>query len=176
MNGLIILIGFRGTGKTTVGELLAQRCGCPFVDTDQRICQRKGASVKTIVEREGWEEFRRCEEEVLRELAGVTGSVVATGGGAVVHRQAWQELKKTATIVWLTADTAILMQRICKDDATKDNRPSLTGKGVAEELIQILKEREPLYRELAQFAVDTGRLKVVEAVDYIYERAGKILE
>jgi shikimate kinase len=52
MNGLIILIGFRGTGKTTLGELLAQRCGCTFVDTDQRICQRKGASVKMIVEKE----------------------------------------------------------------------------------------------------------------------------
>ena len=112
----------------------------------------------------------------LGEFGDTTGTVVATGGGAVLHRQIWRELRKNATIVWLTADTAILMQRICKDDATKDNRPSLTGKGVAEELAQILKEREPLYRELAQFTVDTGRLKVVEAVDYIYERAGKILE
>jgi shikimate kinase len=93
----------------------------------------------------------------------------------VLHRQVWQELKKNATIVWLTADIAILMQCIFRDDATKDNGPCLSGKGVAEELAQILKEREPLYRELAQFTVDTGRLKVVEAVEYIYERAGKIL-
>ncbi len=172
MNGLIILIGFRGTGKTTVGELLAQRCGCAFVDTDQRICQMKGASVTTIVQREGWEGFRRCEEEVLRELAGVTGSVVATGGGAVLHRQVWPELRKNATIVWLTADTNVLMQRIGED--ASDNRPSLSGKGVVEEMTQILEEREPLYRELAHFSVDTGRLPAVEAVDFIVERVTKI--
>ena len=172
MNGLIILIGFRGTGKTTVGELLAQRCGCTFVDTDQRICQIKGASVTTIVEREGWEGFRRCEEEVLQDLADATGSVVATGGGAVLHRQVWEELKKNATIVWLTADTAVLVQRIGRD--APDNRPSLLGKGVAKEVAQILKEREPLYRELADFSVDTGRMRAVEAVDYIVERVAKI--
>jgi shikimate kinase len=172
MNGLIILIGFRGTGKTTVGELLAQRCGCPFVDTDQRICQIKGASITTIVEREGWEGFRRCEEEVLRDLADATGSVVATGGGAVLHRQVWPELKKYATIVWLTADTAILMQRIGRD--APDNRPSLSGKGVVEEMAQILAEREPLYRELAHFSIDTGRLRADEAVDSILERVAKI--
>jgi shikimate kinase len=173
MNGLIILIGFRGTGKTTVGELLAQKIGGAFVDTDQRICQKKEASVKMIVEREGWEGFRRCEEEVLKELAHATGSVVATGGGAVLHRQVWPELKKNATIVWLTADTAILMQRICRE--ASDNRPSLSGKGVAEEMAQILEEREPLYRELADFTVDTGRMRAVETVDYIYQRIEKIL-
>jgi shikimate kinase len=172
MNGLIILIGFRGTGKTTVGELLAQRCGCSFVDTDQRICQIKGASVTTIVQREGWEGFRRCEEEVLRDLADATGGVVATGGGAVLHRQVWPELKKNATIVWLTADTSILMQRIGRD--APDNRPSLSGKGIVEEMIQVLEEREPLYRQLADFSVDTGRLPAVEAVDYIVARVAKI--
>ena len=172
MNRLIILIGFRGTGKTTIGELLAQRCGCTFVDTDQRICQIKGDSVTTIVQREGWEGFRRCEEEVLRELAGLSGSVVATGGGAVLHRQIWPELKKNATIVWLTADTNVLMQRIGRD--APDNRPSLSGKGVLEEMVQILAEREPLYRELAHFSVDTGRLRAGEAVDSIVERVAKI--
>ena len=172
MNGLIILIGFRGTGKTTVGKLLAQRCGCTFVDTDQRICQIKGASVTTIVEREGWEGFRRCEEEVLRELADATGGIVATGGGAVLHRQVWPELKKNATIVWLTADTNVLMQRIARD--APDNRPSLSGNGVVEEMARILAEREPLYRELAHFSVDTGRLQAVESVDYIVERVAKI--
>jgi shikimate kinase len=174
MNGLIILIGFRGTGKSTVGELLARKIGCNFIDTDQRICQKKGASVTMIVEREGWAGFRRCEEEVLKEMTGAIGSVVATGGGAILHRQVWPELQKNATIVWLTADTDILMRRICRDDS--GNRPSLSGKGIAEEMAEILKEREPLYRELAHFSVDTGRLKPVEAVDYIYERVIKILE
>jgi shikimate kinase len=173
MNGLIILIGFRGTGKTTVGELLARKVGCTFIDTDQRICQRKGASIKTIVGKEGWEGFRRCEEEVLRELADATGSVVATGGGAVLHRQVWPELKKNATIVWLMADTAVLMGRIRRDNS--DNRPSLSGKGVAEELVQILKEREPLYRDLAHFSVDTGRMKPDETADFICERVKNFL-
>ncbi len=171
---MIFLIGFRGTGKTTIGGLLAEKLGYTFIDTDSRICQKKGSSIKTIVENEGWDGFRRCEEEVLRELTDATGSVVATGGGAVLHRQVWQELKRNGIIVWLMADDSILLQRIKADVSTQENRPSLSGRGIAEEMMDILKEREPLYRAIAHFAVDTGKVGVAEAVEKIREKAAKI--
>ena len=169
MNGLIFLIGFRATGKTSVGERLALKLGCAFTDTDQRICLKKGSSIKAIVDCEGWEGFRRCEREVLGELAGAAG-VVATGGGAVLHRDLWQELRKNATIVWLRAESGIVLRRICADSSTADNRPSLSGKGFAEEISEILKEREPLYREIADCTVDTGRMSIDEAVECIYAK------
>ncbi len=174
MKEMIFLIGFRGTGKTTVGGLLARKLGYAFVDTDKRICEKKGSSIRMIVEREGWEGFRRCEEEVLQELTAATGCVVATGGGAVLHRHVWQKLKKNGIIVWLLADSRVLLQRIAADGSTRDNRPSLSGKGTETELDDILREREPLYREIAHFALDTGQAGISEIVDKICEKAGKI--
>jgi shikimate kinase len=174
MKEMVFLIGFRGTGKTTIGERLARKLGYSFIDTDQRICQRKGASVKTIVAREGWEGFRNCEAGILTESGNTKRTVVATGGGAVLHRQFWQGIGNNATIIWLTAESDVLLQRICRDASTTDNRPSLTGKEVGQEILEILREREPLYRELAHFTVDTGRMKVMEAVDSIYEKLTKV--
>ena len=176
MKEMVFLIGFRGTGKTTVGKLLARKLGYAFVDTDQRICQRKGASVKTIVDREGWEGFRRCEAEVLTECGDALRTVVATGGGAVLHRQFWQEIGNNATIIWLTAGSDVLLRRICRDSSTMDNRPSLTGKEVSQEILEVLHEREPMYREFAHFTVDTGRMKVMEAVDSIHKNLTKTEE
>ncbi len=171
---MIFLIGFRATGKTSVGERLAEKLGYAFVDTDKRICQIKAASIKEIVENEGWEGFRRCEEEVLQDLATARKSVVATGGGAVLHRNVWQELRKNGIIVWLMADSRVIAERIENDRSTSANRPSLSGKTVTEEILDILKEREPLYREIAHFAVDTGKADIAEAVDKICRRAAKI--
>jgi shikimate kinase len=170
MTGLIFLIGFRATGKTSVGERLAGKLGCRFIDTDQRICLKKGSSIKAIVEREGWEGFRRCEREVLEEVAQVSGCVVATGGGAVLHRDFWKGLRKGAAVIWLKAESGIVLQRICADAATADNRPSLSGKGFAEEIVEIMNEREPMYREFADYSVDTGRMTVDEAVGFIYAK------
>jgi shikimate kinase len=174
MKEMVFLIGFRGTGKTTVGKLLARKLGYAFIDTDQCICRKKGTSVKTIVDREGWEGFRRCEAEVLTECGNTGRTVVATGGGAVLHRQFWQGIGKNAVIVWLTAGSEILLERICRDSSTMDNRPSLTGKEVGQEILEVLREREPMYREFADFTVDTGKLKVMEAVDFICKNLTKI--
>jgi shikimate kinase len=174
MKEMVFLIGFRGTGKTTVGKLLARKLGYAFIDTDQCICRKKGASVKTIVDREGWEGFRRCEAEVLTECGDAVRTVVATGGGAVLHRQFWQEIGQNAAVIWLTAGSEILLQRICRDSSTTDNRPSLTGKKVGQEIVEVLNERVPLYRELADFTVDTGKMKVMETVDCIYKNLTKI--
>lgn len=174
MKEMVFLIGFRGTGKTTVGKLLARKLGYAFIDTDKCICRKKGSSIKTIVDRGGWEGFRRCEAEVLIECGDALRTVVATGGGAVLHRQFWQGIGKNAAIIWLTAGSEILLQRICRDSLTTDNRPSLTGKEVGQEILEVLREREPMYREFADFTVDTGKTKVKETVDLIYKNLTKI--
>ena len=167
MKEIIFLIGFRGVGKTTVGRQLADRLGFAFLDTDVLICARKGATVHEIVKAEGWDGFRRCEQEVLQELGGQQRCVIATGGGAILHRHLWLLLKEHGHVVWLAADPDVLCQRILADSGSAGQRPSLSGKGVCDEVREILALREPMYRETADIIVDTGRLSVVEILDCI---------
>lgn len=167
MVNLIFLIGFRAVGKTTVGEKLADRLSCSFLDTDWIICQRKGVSIKTIIRDEGWKEFRRLENEVLTELAGYGDCVVATGGGAILHRESWRLLRKNSLVVWLTAPPEILLARFRQDEGSGANRPSLTGGDISDELRGILAEREPLYRETAHLILDTSEMDVNEIVEII---------
>lgn len=169
MVNLIFLIGFRAVGKTTVGEKLADRLGCCFLDTDRIICQRKGVSIETIVRDEGWKEFRRLENEALAELAGRGGCVVATGGGAILHREAWRLLRQNSLVVWLTAPPEILLARFRQDEGSGANRPSLTGGDISDELRGILAEREPLYRETAHLAIDTSEIGTDEIVNKIQD-------
>ena len=164
MKEIIFLIGFRAVGKTTVGRQLADRLGFSFLDTDILICDKKGATVNDIVEAEGWDGFRRSEQEVLQGLGEQRRCVIATGGGAILHRHLWPFLKEHGPVVWLTADPDILCQRIQADSGL---RPSLSGIGVCEEVREILAFREPLYRETADIIVDTGKLSVPEVVDKI---------
>lgn len=167
MKEIIFLIGFRAVGKTTVGRQLADRLGFSFLDTDILICEKKGATVNDIVQAEGWDGFRRCEQEVLQGLGEQRRCVIATGGGAILHRHLWPLLKEHGPVVWLTADPDILCQRILADSASDGLRPSLSGIGVCEEVREILALREPLYRETADIIVDTGKLSVPEVLELI---------
>ncbi len=169
MKDIIFLIGFRAVGKTTIGRRLADRLGFAFLDTDLLICEKKGGTVNAIVQAEGWDGFRRCEQEVLRGLVDQSRCVIATGGGAVLHQPLWPLLKEHGHVVWLTADPDIICQRIQADSATDGLRPSLSGKAVCAEVREILAIREPLYRETADMIVDTDTLSVVEVVDRIVE-------
>ncbi len=169
MDNLIFLIGFRAVGKTTVGKELAVRLGFDFLDTDQIICQRKGASIETIVKEGGWHRFRHLESEVLSGLAVCSNCVVATGGGAIMHRRPWQVLRQSSLVVWLTALPDVLISRFRQDEGSVENRPSLTGRDISSETLDILVKREPLYRETAHLVIDTGMLNVSEIVDRIQQ-------
>ena len=172
MKEIIFLIGFRAVGKTTIGRKLAECLGFSFLDTDVLICEKKGATVSAIVQDEGWDGFRRCEQEVLRGLVDLRRCVIATGGGAVLHQPLWPLLKEHGHVVWLTAEPDIICQRIQADSASEGLRPSLSGKAVCAEVREILALREPLYRDTADIIVDTGRLTVSEVVDLIVEAVG----
>lgn len=173
MDESIFLVGFRAAGKTSVGKELAERMGWTFFDTDLVITDRTRCPIRTIVEHRGWQEFRRLEEQVLAELSQHRACIVATGGGAILHRERWRELHDRAFIVWLTATADTLVDRISHDSGTTEARPSLTGKEVLQEVEEILAEREPLYRETAHMIVDTnryGRADIVSMIIGAYRR------
>lgn len=173
MKEITFLVGFRAVGKTTIGKALADRLGYSFLDTDVLICEKKGATVHDIVQAEGWDGFRRCEQEILQGLGGQKRCVIATGGGAVLHQHLWPLLKEHGHVVWLTADPDLLCQRIVADSSSVGQRPSLSGKEVCAEVREILALREPLYRQAADIIVDTTTLSVAEIVERIVEDLGR---
>lgn len=159
----IVLIGMRGSGKTTVGKLLAKRLGRRFIEMDRLIVQRAGLSIPEMVAEYGWQKFRDTEEAVTREAAKQDNIVLATGGGVVTREQNVRELKRKGKLVWLKADRDTLLRRIGDDQS----RPSLTGQPPEADLTAVLAERTPIYQEAADFTIDTeGRSpgEIAEAI------------
>jgi shikimate kinase len=151
----IYLIGPRGSGKTTVGRLLAERLGYGFVDADIEIETRAGSTIADLFAIEGEEGFRRREVGLVADLAKLDCHVIAWGGGAVLRPENRERLRANGTCVWLSGDAAILFRRLAGDPAGASRRPALTRLSGPEEMERILREREPLYREIAHLAVAT---------------------
>ncbi len=151
----IVLAGFRATGKSTVGGRLAARLQYRFIDTDDELCARMKGSVAEFVRRRGWPAFRKMEQALLVELAGTEGVVIATGGGAILHRDAWRVLRKGSLVVWLRAGAATIRQRLEADAASAVQRPSLTGIDPGREIEEVLAAREPLYRRGSDVVIET---------------------
>ena len=159
----IFLVGLMGSGKTTVGRLLAKRLGLRFVDSDHEIEARTGATISWIFEIEGEESFRRREVETIKDLTGQTGVVLATGGGAVVHPDNRKHLKSRGTVIYLRASVNNILQRTMHDKS----RPLLQTENRRKKLEELAKQREPFYREVADIIVDTGRPNVHAMVQSI---------
>jgi shikimate dehydrogenase len=155
----IVLIGMRGSGKTAVGRILAQKLGREFIEMDKLIVQRAGLSISEIVAQHGWERFRELEAEVTTEVAERDNIVNATGGGVVVREQNIVKLKQNGLLVWLTASVNSLSKRIGEDDS----RPLLKGKTQRQDLEITLAERQPLYRKAVDITIDTEN-KTPEAI------------
>ncbi len=161
---LIFLIGLRGSGKTTVARLLAGRLGWAWLDADEVMEARAGCSIRAVFAAEGEAGFRERESQVLAELAQRSRHVIATGGG-VVLREANRELLRRGRVVWLTADADTLWSRVQTDGTTAERRPVLTVGG-REEVAELLRLREPLYRACADLVVSTvGRSSEEIAAD-----------
>lgn len=151
---LIFLIGYRGTGKSTVARLLADRLGWSWVDADEVVEQQAGQSIREIFAAEGEAGFRRRESAVLVELCQRTNHVVATGGGVILDPANRERLRNAGHVVWLTAEPDTLLRRIEADRTTAARRPNLTVGGRTE-IEQLLRVREPLYRDCAETVVAT---------------------
>ncbi|MDZ4163629.1 MAG: shikimate kinase [Smithellaceae bacterium] len=173
----VILIGHRGSGKTSVGMELAARLACPFYDSDLLIEEDSGSTIPDLVETGGWSHFREREREVIRKMAYLKNSVIATGGGAVMDHQNAALLKNIGVTIWLMADAETIVRRLRRDEATSIPRPSLSGRDVVAETASLLAERNPVYRHLACYAVDTstkGICQVVEEIDQYLLTCGNI--
>ena len=162
----LALIGPRGTGKSTVGRLLAERLGRPFVDADHALEERLGVSIAELFRTHGEPYFRDEESATLRLLAAQpTPLVLATGGGVVLREANRELLRRFGTVVWLTADPAVLAERLAADPA--NDRPALTSLGALAEIRQILAVREPLYRLAAHHIVATDGKSAESVADVI---------
>jgi shikimate kinase len=162
----VFLVGYRGTGKTTVAGLLAGRLGWEWADADALLEVRHGRSIRQVFAEEGEAGFRDKEAAVLEELCGRRRHVIATGGGAVLRPENRARLRAAGLVVWLTADAPTIWERLRRDALTAERRPALTVGGLAE-VEELLRAREALYREVAHLAVATvGRspAEVAEAV------------
>ena len=125
----------------------------PFVDLDRAVEARAGASIATIFETRGESAFRDLEERALSEFAGTSRSVVATGGGVVVRESNRRMLRRFRFVAWLETDPRVLLERLASDPG---DRPSLTGRGLLEEVEAMLITRTPLYREVADAVIPTS--------------------
>ncbi len=166
----IFLIGYRCTGKTTIGKLLAHRLARPFVDTDAQIESQFNMSIAHMVETRGWAFFRQCETRVLVGLELSHPPVVATGGGIILSETNRKWIKNAGVPVWLTADESVLVERIRKDAPATDHRPDLTRNSIEKETHNMLKIRIPLYQDLAKITINTGQYPPKTIADMILKR------
>ena len=160
----IVLIGYRGTGKSTVGRQLASRLGRALVSTDTEIVKRAQRTIPEIVAQEGWEYFRDLESEICRELAGRDQIVIDTGGGAILRQQNVEALKKNGTVFWLTASVETIVKRIGGDN----QRPSLTGtKSFVDEIQEVLQERTSKYQAAADHIIVTDGRSINQLMETV---------
>ncbi|WP_166820460.1 shikimate kinase [Thalassoroseus pseudoceratinae] len=154
---ILSLIGYRGSGKSTVAAILAQRLGWAWVDSDREIVRRAGRPIREIFAQNGEPAFRELERQVLAELLSRDELVLATGGGAILNADTRAQMKTVGPIVWLTADIETLMTRLAGDANTKDDRPNLTDVGGRQEIETVLNQRNPIYQECADITLPTDQ-------------------
>jgi shikimate kinase len=163
----LVLIGYRGTGKTTVARLVAERLEWPWFDTDAEIEARAGKSIADIFADEGEAAFRDWESQVVADLAGRERCVLALGGGAVMRPGTRAVIASQSKTVWLRALPETLWRRIQNDQSTAGRRPNLTSAGGITEIIATLDARNPVYRQCAEWEVDTEGKSPAEVTDAI---------
>jgi len=159
----VFLVGMMGAGKTTIGRGLARALSRQFLDVDLVLEARCGVRVPTIFELEGEAGFRRRETHALDECSRISGVVLATGGGAVLAEENRRMLQQRGTVVYLRAKAEELYQRTRYDR----NRPLLQTADPLGRITELLRQREPLYEEIADLVVDTGKVSVARLVGRI---------
>lgn len=163
----VVLIGYRGTGKSSVGKVLAARLGRPLLSTDAEVVRLAGQTIPAIVEQHGWEYFRDLESKVCQELAGQNGLIIDTGGGAILRSQNVDVLKQTGKLFWLTASVETIAKRIGSDT----QRPSLTGtKSFIDEIQDVLQDRLPKYQAAGDYVIETEGRSLSQVADEILTR------
>ena len=169
-NTNIYLLGFMGTGKTSVGKILAARLGMIFVDMDDIIVERAGKSIPEIFAEDGEPHFRKIERNVAQDLSARTGLVVATGGGVVMDAGNMEDFYRSGTVICFSATPEAILERVAGDT----NRPLLAGDAAEKmaKMMPLLEKRRPLYGAIPN-QVDTSGLTVDEVVELAVELCRK---
>ena len=165
----LYLIGYRGSGKTTVAAELTRLLGWKWLDADDEIERRAGKTIKEIFASAGEQTFRDLEAAVIAEFAKLDGHVLALGGGAVLREESRAAIRASGKAVWLQASPEILFQRISGDASTAERRPNLTAAGGLAEVQRLLAIRAPIYAACADLTLDAGGASPAEL-------AGKIAD
>jgi shikimate kinase len=165
----LFLIGYRGSGKTTVASALAKRLGWPWIDADAELERRTGNTIKQIFADQGEKAFRDLESTVLADLVKLDGHIVALGGGVVLRDDNRQLLAGRGKIVWLQASPEVLMARISGDATTAERRPNLTGQGGLAEIRTLLAERTQIYASCADLTVSAESMSAAEVAQQVID-------
>jgi shikimate kinase len=154
----LVLIGYRCSGKSSVGKHLARILGMEWLDTDQAIQEKAGKSIRDIFADQGEPQFRDMESDILSDLNAKCGqmpsSVISSGGGMVMREQNRRLLKKLGPVVWLKVTPETVLARITADTATKDQRPALSDHPLAIEIREMIVERSPFYAATADLTIE----------------------
>ncbi len=169
----IFLIGYRCTGKSSVGKRLADRLDRPFVDTDRLLAAEAGLSIKEVVAKHGWEVFRTMENTIVKRVCTPAQHVVATGGGVVLDPENVKRMKNSGRLIWLQANSETIKNRMMRDSGTEAFRPALTPTDSITEIEESLIERNPLYKQASDLCVETDAREIEEICDTIISRLGR---
>jgi len=180
----VVLIGYRATGKSTVGKILAARLNIPFRDTDAMVEKDMAMPIKEIVALHGWDFFRAREKETIQALTRQEDCVIATGGGVVLFRenvdllkQNVGLLKKVSVVVWLNAPLQDIIERLKADARKEATRPQFTPGNIVQETIDIMRKRLPLYESAADHVIDTLNKTPEQVAEEIHQyllKSGKL--
>jgi shikimate kinase len=165
----IILIGYRCSGKTAVGKILAQKLKRQFVDLDEAIEAQTGCDIKLLVSQKGWGYFRKIERQIIQTLTQRDHLVLATGGGVVMDPLNVKDLKTNGLLIYLEADAKVISQRMERDQISGNIRPSLTKDDPIKEIEAVLKDRTPLYLSASDFTIDTSGRSLEEVAQFILD-------
>lgn len=163
--GSFFLVGPMGAGKSTIGRQLARSLHLRFVDSDREIEKRTGVDIPLVFELEGETGFRKREKEVIDELSDATGIVLATGGGAVLDADNRRHLASRGYVIYLHTSVDQQLKRIAHDK----NRPLLQTGDPRQKLLDLLKFRDPLYRQVADWTIETDGCRVRDVAQSIIQ-------
>lgn len=152
-HGSVVLIGFRGSGKSTVGRILAEALGLELADTDLMVTSAAGLTIREIFDRGGEALFRQLEKQAVKQAATKPHAVISVGGGAILDAENTKMLKACGTVIWLDAPAQVLWERISADCASSASRPNLTSSGGLTEVEALLARRKGLYAAAADIIV-----------------------
>ena len=166
----IYLIGFRCTGKTTVGKIIADTLHMKFMDADDELVKQQGMPISDMVKEHGWTYFREKESNILEEISKKDNQVVSTGGGVILNNDNVVRMKESGTVIWLKASPETVADRMQNDEKTEKTRPALTSKGLINEIEETIETRIPLYEKAMMFAIDTDNVSIEAVAKQVIEK------